>query len=520
MRKKVDTETERKIAVKVENSFQESSETEPITLEELEKELEKDIKTPKKRSFLWLKILLIGIFIICLSIFLTVMPQLEIVGPLEITLDYNQVYEEEGAIANYLGKNITNKITIHGNVDITKVGKYKIKYVVKYGMFRVSKVRVVRVVDRIPPVITLSGNKEETICPNTEYKEAGYQAIDEYDGDITEKVKVQTTEDKIIYTVKDSSKNEYKIERTIVKEDKKAPEIKLKGSKYFYVLPNTSFQEPGYTVTDNCDSSVTNKVKVSGTVDVTKEGIYPITYTVTDENKNTSQVTRNVFVTYKTDPESGESKPGVIYLTFDDGPNGNTTTKILDVLKEENVKATFFVTNNGPDSVIKRAYNEGHSIGLHTASHDYSEIYKSKDNYLKDLTQIAQRVKRVTGIDTKLLRFPGGSNNTISKNYSTGIMSELTEEVFELGYRYYDWNVDASDAWLCAKNSVSNKSDCVYQNVTSGLRKDRPNIVLMHDVKSYTADALKRIIEYGKSNGYTFEAITTNTKMIRFKVNN
>jgi len=520
MKKKNKAKLEEPIAVKIENPKKETLEDETPTLDEIEKEIVQDLKKTKKKSFLWLKLLLVGIIIIIVSILFTVMPQLEIIGPSIIELKYNEKYEEQGAIANYLGKNITKRITISGNVDITKVGKYKVKYTVKYGMFTVFKTRVVEVYDDKKPVLTLIGDKEVTICPNSTYKEEGYKAVDEYDGDITDKVKIETLEDKIIYTVKDSSKNIHQIERKIVKEDKEKPNLTLNGSKFFYVLPNTTFKDPGYKVTDKCDVNVSNKVTVSGSVDTTKEGIYPITYKVTDENGNSSQIVRNVYVTYATDPESGESKPGVIYLTFDDGPNSTSTTKILDVLKETGVKATFFITNSGPDSVVKRAYDEGHSIGLHTASHDYSKIYSSKENYLKDLTEVAERVKRITGEDTKLLRFPGGSNNTVSKSYSEGIMTILTEEVFKLGYRYYDWHVDASDAWQCAKNSVSDKEDCVYKNVINGLSKKRPNIVLMHDIKPYTANTLKRIIEYGKNNGYTFEAITSDTKMIRFKLNN
>lgn len=129
-------------------------------------------------------------------------------------------------------------------------------------------------------------------------------------------------------------------------------------------------------------------------------------------------------------------------------------------------------------------------------------------------------MKRVTGQETKLIRFPGGSSNTVSRHYNQGIMTRLTSEVLERGYRYYDWNVDASDAWQCAKSNVGNKRDCVYNNVTRNLSKSHANVVLMHDVKQHTADALRDIIHYAKENGYSFELIDTGTKMVRFKVNN
>ena len=97
-------------------------------------------------------------------------------------------------------------------------------------------------------------------------------------------------------------------------------------------------------------------------------------------------------------------------LTFDDGPNNTYTPIILDVLKKYDVKATFFVTNSGKDELIKREYDEGHAIGLHTASHSYEKIYVSTTAFFNDLDLVAARVKRITGMDATLTRFPGGSS--------------------------------------------------------------------------------------------------------------
>ena len=110
------------------------------------------------------------------------------------------------------------------------------------------------------------------------------------------------------------------------------------------------------------------------------------------------------------------------------------------------------------DSVVKRIVNEGHSIGIHTASHRYDIIYASLDNYYNDLEQVHSRIYNLTGVDTKLLRFPGGSSNTISKKYSEGIMSTLTKDVIAKGYQYYDWNVDSTDA------ISSTSKDDIYNN--------------------------------------------------------
>ena len=208
-------------------------------------------------------------------------------------------------------------------------------------------------------------------------------------------------------------------------------------------------------------------------------------------------------------------KNGTIYLTFDDGPRNGTTNVILDILKEEGVKATFFVTNGGPDELIKREYDEGHTVALHTASHDYATVYASVDAYFNDLNIVSTRVKNITGEESKIIRFPGGSSNTVSRHYCVGIMSTLTQLVLERGYRYYDWNVSSGDA---AGGTVT--KEMVYSNVVNSLSRDRINVVLMHDIKPYTRDALRDIIRYGKENGYTFERITPATQMVTQRVNN
>ena len=245
-----------------------------------------------------------------------------------------------------------------------------------------------------------------------------------------------------------------------------------------------------------------------------KGGKYTLTYKAKDDSGNIGETKRNVVV-YNYNPSSlGTIKNGTIYLTFDDGPSAATTGYILDVLKEENVHATFFVTSNGPDYLIKRMYDEGHTVALHTSTHDYKYIYSSVDNYMKDLNNVSARVKRITGYESKIIRFPGGSSNTISRNYKKGIMTELTGIVTNMGYKYYDWNVDSNDA------GGASTSYQVYYNVISNLNKNRANMVLMHDVKVTTKGAIRDIIHYGKANGYEFKQITMDTYMIRHGVNN
>ena len=141
------------------------------------------------------------------------------------------------------------------------------------------------------------------------------------------------------------------------------------------------------------------------------------------------------------------------------------------------MKATFFVVNRDKslDYLIKRQYNEGHTVGIHSYTHDYKLIYQSNKNYFDDLEKMVNRVEGIIGIKSNIIRFPGGSSNTISKRYKVGIMTELTKEVIEKGYRYYDWNVDSNDA-----GGAMTKEE-IYNNVISGLSVNRENVVLMHD---------------------------------------
>lgn len=487
-----------------------------IDLVMLETEIREDICENDKNSSLKIITLIVSLLILIL-LFISLhifVPNITIIGDEVLELSYHDNYIEQGATVKLLKRNLTSKLKITGSVDTSKVGKYTITYKVNYGIFKIKNTRKVLVVDRVKPTIELTGEKEVNICPNKDFIELGYTAYDEYDGDITSKVKIDKKEDRIIYTVEDSSKNKYSITRKINKIDKEKPEITLKGNSTIYLSLEDKYQEPGYEALDNCSGDITSKVEVSGEVKEKTEGIYTLTYQVEDDSGNKTHITREVRVFKKTDPNSGVIKNGAIYLTFDDGPSATTTAKILDVLKEEGVKATFFVTNNGPDYLIKRMYDEGHTIALHTASHDYSVVYKSEDNYFNDLKTVSDRVERITGQKSMIVRFPGGSSNTVSRRYSQGIMSRLSELLFNQGYRYYDWNVDSMDA------STARSKDDVYRNVTNQLSKSRANMVLMHDIKYPTMEAIRDIIRYGKQNGYTFEKIDMNTYMVRQRINN
>lgn len=213
-----------------------------------------------------------------------------------------------------------------------------------------------------------------------------------------------------------------------------------------------------------------------------------------------------------------ENATGIIHLTFDDGPSSDITPEILNILKEKGVKATFFLIHFSEKNaeLVKRENNEGHTVALHGYSHTYSEVYSSADACLDNFRKIQEQVYETIGKKPNIIRFPGGSSNTISKKYCVGVMTEVTKKALDEGFRYFDWNVDSDDA------GHAKTRDDVYKNVTSKIKPGRENVVLMHDFSHNhkTLEALSDIIDYGFQNGYVFRKITDDTKMVTHSVNN
>ena len=397
-------------------------------------------------------------------------------------------------------------VNIKSNIDTNKIGNYEVEYEAN-TLFKHKKViKKVNVFDDEAPVITVDKDIIES-CPNKEGI-INYKAIDNYDNDITDKVIKEIKDNKYILKVSDSSDNETILEIPIIYQDKEKPKIKLKGSSIMYLELGKNYKEPGYTATDNCLGNINDRVKVSGEIDSSKIGKYILTYSVKDDYNNESKITRTIYV-YKKNPDIPVGNK-VIYLTFDDGPSGYTN-ELLDILKKYNVKATFFITSNGSDKVIKRAYQEGHSIGIHTYSHKYKEVYKSEEAFFKDIDKVNNRIKKITGEYSHILRFAGGSSNTVS-NFNKGIMTRLSKEVELRGYKYFDWNVSAGD-------TATNDTNKIANNVIKNLRKGN-NVVLQHDTKYNSIKAVEKIIQYGLANDYVFASLNETSPTVHHMINN
>ena len=204
-----------------------------------------------------------------------------------------------------------------------------------------------------------------------------------------------------------------------------------------------------------------------------------------------------------------------VYLTFDDGP-GKYTNELLDILKEYDVKATFFdvkVSDEEDKAALKRCYDEGHTIAIHTMTHDYDEVYANIENWKEDVLGEQKFIEDVTGIKTFYYRFPGGSSNTIARNRGTSI-EECIKWLNANGFTYYDWNVDNEDA-----TGKSFTPEQLVANVVDYMPEGGDYMVLMHDTaaKENTIKSIPLLIETLKKEGYTLCQITDNTEYFQHK---
>lgn len=289
-----------------------------------------------------------------------------------------------------------------------------------------------------------------------------------------------------------------------------APVITLNGDADISTDTGTPFVDPGCTAQDASGNDLTASITTEGTVPKDTPGDYTIRYRVTDSTGASATVQRVVHVAKA--PEIPTDK--VVYLTFDDGPSAYTQ-QLLDVLEKYNVKATFFVTHAFPkyEDMIGKEFAAGHSVAIHSYTHDYNLIYASEDAYLDDLQKMQDVIVAQTGQETKLVRFPGGSSNTVS-DFNPGIMTCLAQKLHDMGYEYFDWNVASGDA------GETTSTDQIVENVISGIQTYSVSVVLQHDSKDYSVAAVERIIQWGQENGYTFLPLHSDSPSAHHNINN
>ena len=466
-------------------------------------------------------VLLIIFFIIdafCLNIIVKTRDRVSVklVGNDQVNQTVGYEYNDGGFSISLNGKDIDINESIYeiiNEVDTSILGEYVVTYNIKYKDKEYVLERKINVVDDEAPVITTSV-EEVTLgyCNNELIDSLEYTANDNYDGDVTDRVKKEETDDKVILTVDDSNGNRATKELLKKTGDKPDNKVVLNGRSSISLELGTPYSEEGAYLTDGCGIRIGGDIETSGSVDINKEGKYTITYKSKDNED--IKTTRKITV-YKETAQPATGK-GIIYLTFDDGP-GAYTQQILNTLDKHGIKATFFVTNQFPayKYMIKEEFNRGHTVAVHSLTHNWN-IYQSSASYWNDFNSMNDIIEQQTGTRTTILRFPGGTSNHMANKTSGKVgMSTLVNEVNAKGLHYFDWNVSVEDAGGCVK--VADKVSCVVNNFKRYINPNRENIVLMHDIKKFTADGLESMITYAKNQGYTFKRINNDTAPVHFK---
>lgn len=200
-------------------------------------------------------------------------------------------------------------------------------------------------------------------------------------------------------------------------------------------------------------------------------------------------------------------EPKTMYLTFDDGPSVENTGRVLDILKERDIKVTFFLVGENVrkhPEIVKRIVEEGHTIGIHCDSHDYKTVYASADSYIQDFETAHQTVFELTGIDVKIFRFPGGSIN----DFNAGVREEIIKEMTKRGYIYFDWNASLEDA---VRESSPEQLIANGVETTMGRKKV---VMLAHDVIYNTGICLEELLD--RLPEYEIKPLTDGVEPIQF----
>ena len=282
------------------------------------------------------------------------------------------------------------------------------------------------------------------------------------------------------------NKLESKLDEKLKENDIKIEELKKDSNKASASDAKAGIKEEDMKATDHIEKDTTAKNLLT---------VHDVTPTDAEKTSKESNVKLN-----------GKK----VYLTFDDGTSAYTD-EILDILKEEAVKATFFVVVNDDSrkDQLRRITNEGHTIAIHSASHDYKKIYKDIRAFMNDVETAGRWIYDITGVKTKYYRFPGGSSNTVSQVPIKDCIDYLTKQ----GYTYYDWNAMNDDAETTYHTAEELKDTALgYVRNNGG-----DSVVLMHDLEGHheTVEALKGLIETLKSEGYTILPITDETTPVQ-----
>ena len=443
-------------------------------------------------------------------------PVISLRGDATVVIEYGEDYTEPGVEAysvNSQGKTQPLHHRVSGKVG-TEPGIYVLNYTAGVLGERATVTRTVIVQDTTAPEIRLQGASTVTLAPGEVYVEEGFTATDNHDGDIAGRVTVKLEHDGYLYEVTDEAGNTASVLRA-VRYTQLPPTIELSGGDPLYIPASVSgYADPGYYAEDSLDGDLTSQVQIEGHVNSHRAGSYSLTYSVTDSEGLTATCSREVIVSPVPAAEEVMPEGKIIYLTFDDGPSENTE-RLLDILDKYDIKATWFATASQEDCLdyLSDIVARGHTVGVHTVTHDYDAIYQDEDAYFRDFKEIQDIILEKTGVLTTLFRFPGGSSNTVSR-FNPGIMTALAQDAYDCGLTYFDWNVSSADTAIDANRYT------VIENVIEGIQEQDVSVVLQHDIRDYSVDAMEDIIVWALDCGYTFLPLDATSPTFHHEIAN
>lgn len=356
--------------------------------------------------------IIILLTVIIISIIYTTVPRLELSGIQNMTISYREPYEEPGVILKNANTKYLNKVKMEDNIENEKIGNYYVDYTLKLGTRTLKRRRNIRIIDDIPPVIKLEGNQITEISINKEYIEPGYKAIDEYDGDLTERVEVIGKVDTenygeyiIKYKVKDNSNNTVEVNRIVKVIDEETPKIVCETNYSAFEI-NTE-KIIGCKAIDNFDGDITERIKITGEYDTSKKGIYNINYSVEDDAGNKTSTNHNIMMY-----ESQEKTQAYVII--------NDQEEIKDILEKKEINATIINAKNKTEEYLKDLKEKNYQIGL-----------KIKDKTFRNLKELEEYCNNnhIIYIDTHKTLTTQEINELLNNNHKKIIMIEKKENI-------------------------------------------------------------------------------------------